>query len=126
MDMASHTIAILLVFLADNCHEAIEYVHIWLVVQCTGCQVYEQKSIPWFIKSIEDDLQKVRLKQEAGEGTGKVHSFCMFIANFGGLMAVPTEPPYCLMYPNIYSSEVPFEDISTLRVATRAMYPCLL
>ena len=34
----------------------------------------------------------------------------MFIGNFGGLMAVPTDPPYCLMYPNIYSNEVPPED----------------
>ena len=34
----------------------------------------------------------------------------MFIANFGGLMAVPTDTPYCLVYPNIYSTTVPHED----------------
>ena len=34
----------------------------------------------------------------------------MFVANFGGLMAVPTEPPYCLMYPNIYAASVPPEN----------------
>ena len=30
----------------------------------------------------------------------------MLVANFGGLMAMPSDPPYCLMYPNIYSDEV--------------------
>ena len=34
----------------------------------------------------------------------------MFIANFVGLMAVPTDPPYCLVYPNIYSTTVPHKD----------------
>ena len=34
----------------------------------------------------------------------------MFIANFGGLMAVPTDLPYSLVYPNIYSPTVPHED----------------
>ena len=28
----------------------------------------------------------------------------------GGLMAVPTEPPYCLVYPNIYTTSVPAVD----------------
>ena len=30
----------------------------------------------------------------------------MFIANFGGLMAMPTDLPYCLVYHNIYSTTV--------------------
>ena len=110
MDTASHTTAILLVFLSDDQHEAIEYVHIGLVVCHTGCQLYEQKSIPWFIKSKEDDLKKARSKWVAGKDPAKVRSFSMFVGNFGGLMAVPTDPPYCLMYPNIYSNEVPPED----------------
>ena len=34
----------------------------------------------------------------------------MFITNFWGLMVVPIDPLYCLMYPNIYSTTVPHED----------------
>ena len=110
MDVASHTTAILLVFLSDDQHETIKYIHIGLVVHCASCQLYEQKAIPLFIRSIEDDLTKARLKRAAGKDQGKVHSFSMFFGNFGGLMAVPTDPPYCLMYPNIYSNEVPPKD----------------
>ena len=69
-----------------------------------------KKAIPWFIKSIEDDLKKARSKQAAGKDPGEVCFFSMFVGNFGGLMAVPTDPPYCLMYPNIYSNEVSPED----------------
>ena len=65
MDAASHTIIILLVFLSDDQLQTIKYVHIGLVVHCAGCQLNEQKVIPWFIKSIEDHLEKVRLKQKA-------------------------------------------------------------
>ena len=34
----------------------------------------------------------------------------MLVANFGGLMAIPTDPPYCLVYPNTYSEEVALEN----------------
>ena len=101
MDVANHTTSILLVFLSDDQHETIKYIHIGLVVCCAGCQLYEQKAISLLIKSIEDDLKKARSKWAAGKDPGKVHSFSMFFSNFGSLMAVPTDPPYCLMYPNI-------------------------
>ena len=107
MDDASNTTTILLVFMSDDQLETIKYVHIWLVVCRTSCQLYELRSIPWFTKSIDDDLKKTREKCVASGGSGKAHSFSMFIANFGGLMAVPTDPPFCLMYPNIYSDTSP-------------------
>ena len=116
MDTAGHTSAILLVFLSDDQHETIEYVHIGLVVHRTGCQLYEQKAIPVFIKSIEDDLKKARSKWATGKDPGEVCSFSMFIGNFGGLMAVPTDPPYCLVYPKIYSNEVPPKDSNHFNV----------
>ena len=37
-------------------------------------------------------------------------SYSMLVANFGHLMAVPTDPPYCLVYPNTYSDEVALEN----------------
>ena len=110
MDIASHTTTILLVFLSDDQLQTIEYIHIGQVVGHIGCQLYEQKAIPWFIKSIEDHLEKVRSKQEAGENSGGACSFSMFVANFGSLMVVPTEPPYYLLYPNIYAASVPPKD----------------
>ena len=110
MDDASNTTAILLVFTSDNQLQTIEYVHIRLVVHHTGCQLYELRFIPCFIQSIDDDLKRTRERRAASSGSSKACSFCMFIANFGGLMAVPTDPPYCLMYPNIYSTTVPHED----------------
>ena len=110
MDMASHTTTVLLVFLSDNQLQTIEYVHIGLVVHHTGCQLYKQKAIPWFIKSIDDQLEKVRLKQEACGTSGRACSFSIFVANIGSLIAVPTEPPYCLVYPNIYAASIPPKD----------------
>ena len=110
MDTACPTTTILLVFLLDDQHKTIEYIHIGLVVCRTGCQLYEQKAIPWFIKSIEDDLKKARSKRAAGKDPDEKCSFSMFVSNFGSLMAVPTDPPYCLMYPNIYSNKVPSKD----------------
>ena len=99
----------------------------------TSYQLYEQKAIPLFIKSIEDDLKKARSKQAAGKDPGKAHSFSMFISNFGGLMAVPTNPAYCLVYPNIYSNEVPPKDKNHFnvkggppRLRTRACICCTL
>ena len=41
MDDASNTTAILLVFKSDDQLKTIEYVHVGLVVRCTGCQLYE-------------------------------------------------------------------------------------
>ena len=110
MDPTSHTTAIFLVFLSDDQHETIKYIHIGLVVCCASCHLYEQKAIPWLIKSIEYDLKKARSKWAAGKDPSKAHSFSMFVGNFGGLMAVPTDPPYCLVYSNIYYNEVPPED----------------
>ena len=116
MDAASHTTTILLVFLSDDQLQTIEYIHIGLVVCHASCQLYEQKAIPWFIKSIEDHLEKARSKREACRSLGRACSSSMFVANFGSLMAVPTEPPYCLVYPNIYAASIPPKDRNQFNV----------
>ena len=125
MDVASHTTAILLVFLSADQHETIEYIHIGLVVCHASFQLYKQKAIPWFIKYIEDDLKKARLKWAAGKDPGEVCSFSMFISNFGGLMAVPTDPPYYLVYPSISSKKffLGTRIISTSQVALPGYAP---
>ena len=40
----------------------------------------------------------------------------MFVVNFGGIMALPTDLPYCLVYANIYSSTVPKKDRHHLNI----------
>ena len=104
---ATNTTTILLVFTSDDQLKTIKYIHIRLVVCHTGCQFYELRSIPCFIQSIDDDLKRTMKKQAASGSSSKAHSFRMFIDNSGGLVAVPTDPPYCLVYPNIFSTTVP-------------------
>ena len=41
-----------------------------------------------------------------GQGSQWVHSYAMLVTNFGGIMAIPTDPSYCLVYPTIYSNDV--------------------
>ena len=106
--MSSST-AILIVFLSDDQHEAVQHVHIGLIVCHIGCTLYEQKAILPFICSIKEDLERARLKQVSGRNLGPTHSYSMLVANFGSLMAIPTDPPYCLMYPNTYSEEATLE-----------------
>ena len=62
MDVASNSTATLIVFLSDDQHEAIQHIHIRLVVCRIGCTLYQQKAILPFIQSIEEDLEKARLK----------------------------------------------------------------
>ena len=60
MDDTSNTTAILLVFTSDNQLQAIEYIHIGLVVHHAGCQLYKPRSVPCFTQSIDDDLKRTR------------------------------------------------------------------
>ena len=62
MDVVSNSTAILIVFLSDDQHKAVQHIHIGLIVHCIGCTLYEQKAILPFIHSIEEDLEKARLK----------------------------------------------------------------
>ena len=94
-DAASGSMAILVVFLSDEQHTTIQHVRLHLVVHCIGCNLYDQDGILPFINSIEEDLKKMRQKWDAGKDPGGVR-----------IMAVPMDPPYCLVYPTIYSDDV--------------------
>ena len=113
---ASNTTAILLVFISDDRLTSIEHVHIGLMVHHIGSQIYEPKAIPQFIHYIEVDLKHTKEKREASSSILRVQSYCMFVANFGGIVALPMDPPYCLMYPNIYSSTIPKKDRHHLNI----------
>ena len=66
-DAASGSTAILIVFLSDEQHTAIQHVHISLVVCCVGCNLYDQEGILHFINSIEEDLKKAWQKWDVGK-----------------------------------------------------------
>ena len=70
IDMACNSTAILIGFLLDDQHEAIQYVHVRLVVHHVGCTLCEQKAIFPFIHSIKEDLERARLKQVSGRDPG--------------------------------------------------------
>ena len=39
---------------------------------------------------------------KAGGNPGKRHTYCLFVDNLSGAMSIPTDPPYCLVYPTSY------------------------
>ena len=98
--------AILIVFLSDADFRGVEHVHINLVVCCTDCKPYDQSGILPFIKTINDNLEKARKR---GSKSG-LCSYSLLVANYWGVMVVPMEPPYCLIYPTVYETEVPVKD----------------
>ena len=104
-DAYSHTTDILIVFLSDEEQQGIEHVHIGLVVQREGCHLYMQDGILPFAKSIEVDLEKVRDRHAQNKDPGGVRLYSLLIAKYGGIMAVPTDPQYCLVYPTMYSND---------------------
>ena len=109
-DAASGSTAIRIVFLSDKKHMTIQHVHLSLVVRCIGCNLYDQDGILPFINSIEEDLNKVGQKWNTGKDPGGVCSYTMLVTNFGGIMAIPMDPSYCLVYPRIYSDDVTTEN----------------
>ena len=74
-----------------------------------------QDGILPFVKSIEVDLKKVRDRHAQNKDPGGVHSYSLLIANHGGIMAVPTDLPYCLVYPTMYNDDT--EDLNHFNTA---------
>ena len=64
--------------------------------------LYAPDQILDFIKDIEVDLQVACDTLKAGGDPGKRHAFCLFVDNFSSAMSIPTDPPYCLVYPTSY------------------------
>ena len=78
--------------------------HTSLMVHHVGCHLYTQDGILPFVKSTEEDLAKVRERHACNKDIGGAHSYTLLVANYGGIMAVPTGPPYCLVYPIMYNA----------------------
>ena len=98
----SGTTAILLVLQADSEHERIINVYVGLVVCRVDSHLYSPGQINDFIQDIEVDLRAVRDTLKAGCNPGKRHTYCLFVDNLSGIMSIPMDPPYCLVYPTSY------------------------
>ena len=98
----SRTTAILLVFQADSQHEEITDVYVGLIVHRIESCLYTPDQILDFVKDIEVNLQVACDAPKVGSNPGKRSTFCLFVSNLGGAMSIPTDPPYCLIYPTSY------------------------
>ena len=98
----SRKTAILLVFQVDSEHKRIINVYVGLVVHQVDSCLYSPSQISDFIQDIDVDLWEVRDTLKAGCNAGKRCTYCLFVDNLSGVMSVPTDPPYCLVYPTTY------------------------
>ena len=98
----SRTTAILLVFQADSEHKQIINVYVGLVVRRVDCCLYSPNQINDFIQDIDVDLQEACNALKAGHNPGKGLAYCLFVDNLSSVMSIPTDPPYCLVYPMTY------------------------
>ena len=102
----SGTTAILLVFQADGQHERITDVYVGLVVNRVESCLYTLHQILDFVTDIEVDLKAVCDALKARGDPGKRHAFCLFVSNYGGVMSIPMDPPYCLVHPMSYVGDM--------------------
>ena len=90
----------------DGQHERITDVYVGLVVHRVESCLYTLDQILDFVTDIEVDLKVVRDTLKAGGDPSKRCAFCLFVSNYGGTMFIPTDPPYCLVYPTSYVRDV--------------------
>ena len=98
----SRTMAILLVFQADSEHKRIINVYMGLMVRQVDSCLYSPSQINNFIQDIDVDLREACDALKAGRDAGKRYAYCLFVDNLSSVMSVPTDPPYCLVYPTTY------------------------
>ena len=73
-----------------------------LAVHRVKSHLYTPDQILDFVRDIEVDLKAVQDALKARGDPGKGHAFCLFVSNYRGTMSIPTDPPYCLVYPTSY------------------------
>ena len=102
-----------MVFWADSQHQEITNIYMRLVVHRVESRMYTPDQILDFVKEIEGNLWVVCNALAAGGDPSKRHAFCLFISNFGGAMGIPTDPPYCLVYPTCYVRDADLDHFDT-------------
>ena len=98
----SRKMAILLVFQADSKHKKIINVYMGLMVHRVDSFLYSPSQINNCIQDIDIDLWEACDALKAGHNTGKRHTYCLFVDNLSGVMSIPMDPLYCLVYPTTY------------------------
>ena len=98
----SGTTTILLISQVDDQLEKITDVYVGLMVHRIESHLYAPDQILDFVSNIEVNLKAACNALKVGGDPGKRHAFCLFVNNYGGTMSVPTDPPYCLIYPMRY------------------------
>ena len=73
-----------------------------LMVHLVESCLYTLDQIVDFVANIEDDLKVAHDALKARGDPSKRHTFCLFVSNYGGTMLIPTDLPYCLIYPMSY------------------------
>ena len=105
---ASKETAILLLFISNASYTDIEYVHIGLVIIRQGYKVGDQASIVPYISFIQNQLVETRTwAQTRKSSLPQPHSFCLFVEDYKSMMALLTEPLYCLVYPIRFFNDTP-------------------
>ena len=109
----SGTTSILLVFQVDSRHEKITNVYMGLMVCRVESHLYNPNQILDFIKDIEGNLQAVCNALKARGDPSKRRAYYLFVDNLNGTMSVPTDPPYCLVYPTSYVKNIELDHFDT-------------
>ena len=125
MDLYSSYTAILIVYLSDEEHKCIQHMHIGRVMCHTGCNLYMQNGILPFVKSIESDLAKVRDRCAHNKDPCGVCSYALLVANYWGIMAIPTDPLYCLVYPTMCNDDVEEKNHFNTAASPSRMHTCV-
>ena len=117
---------ILLVFQADSQHERITCVYVGLVVCRVESHLYTLDQILDFVTDIEVNLKVAHDTLKARGDPGKRRAFCLFVSNYGGTMSIPTDPPYCLVYPMSYVRDVEPDHFDTCNnLAGTCLHHCI-
>ena len=72
------------------------------MVHRVDSHLYSPSQINDFIQDIDVDLREVCNALKAGHNAGKKCAYCLFVDNLSSIMSIPTDPPYCLVYPTTY------------------------
>ena len=115
---------ILLVFQVDSRHEKITNVYMGLVVHQAEPHLYSPSQIHDFIKDIEGDLKAAHNALKAGGDPSRRCAYCLFVDNISSAMSIPTDPPYCLVYPTSYVKGVEPDHFDTRNSPTGMRLHC--
>ena len=122
----SGTTSILLVFQVDDQHEMITNIYIGLVVCHIKSRLYAPEKILDFVSNIEVNLKAVHDALKAWGDLGKRCAFCLFVNNYGGVISIPIDLPYCLIYPMSYMKDVEPDHFDTCNNPARThLHHCI-